>query len=261
MKTAHQHIPRKRFGQHFLHDPGVIQKIIHAIAPQRTDHMVEIGPGQGALTYPLLERLDALHVVEIDRDLAAYLQSREIENLQVHTVDALRFDFCSLAHGSRLRVVGNLPYNISTPILFHLMKQLECIQDMYFMLQKEVVERMVAAPGSRDYGRLSIMVQYRCDVESLFDIGPGAFKPPPRVDSSLVRLTPHTQAPAQVNDERLFEKLVTQAFSARRKTLRNALKNLLEPVQIEACGIDPGLRPEQLSLRQFACLCNQVIVT
>lgn len=261
MKMATHHVPRKRFGQHFLHDPAVIHNIINAIAPRATDHMVEIGPGQGALTYPLLEKLDTLHVVEIDRDLVAHLQAQGIEKLRIHNVDALRFDFCSLADGHKLRVVGNLPYNISTPILFHLLKQLECIEDMYFMLQKEVVERMIAAPGSRDYGRLSIMIQYRCQVESLFNIGPGAFKPPPRVDSSIVRLTPHSRAPVQIKDERLFEKMVTQAFSARRKTLRNALKNLLEPAQILACDIDPGLRPEQLSLQQFACLCNQVIVT
>lgn len=251
------HRPRKRFGQHFLHDPNVIHHLVDAIAPQPGQHLVEIGPGQGALTFPLLERLPSLDVVEIDRDLIAWLHQHGRERLTIHAADALRFDFCALRRtpGEQLRVIGNLPYNISTPLLFHLFAQAGCIADMHFMLQKEVVDRMLAAPGSKTYGRLSVMVQYHCALTPLFDIGPGAFRPPPKVESSVIRLVPHAQPPVQC-DPRVLQRVVTQAFSQRRKTLRNALGIWLSVEQIQALGIDPGIRAECLGLAEFAALAN-----
>ncbi|MGB5440394.1 MAG: 16S rRNA (adenine(1518)-N(6)/adenine(1519)-N(6))-dimethyltransferase RsmA [Gammaproteobacteria bacterium] len=253
------HRPRKRFGQNFLHDPCVIEKIITAIAPHRDENLVEIGPGQGAITLPLLEAAGALTVIELDRDLIEPLKARcsNIGTLNVHNVDALRFDFCELATTQPLRIVGNLPYNISTPILFHLLEQHDCIKDMHFMLQKEVVERMAASPGSRQYGRLSVMLQYRCRVSALFTIGPGAFNPPPRVESAFVRLQPFDQLPVNIDDEAVFTKLVRQAFSQRRKTLRNALRDTLDAGEIMKLGIDPSLRAEMLSLADFAALANR----
>ncbi|HEY6967280.1 MAG TPA: 16S rRNA (adenine(1518)-N(6)/adenine(1519)-N(6))-dimethyltransferase RsmA [Burkholderiales bacterium] len=234
--------PRKRFGQHFLHDPAVLKRIIEAIDPARGDVVVEIGPGEGALTRPLLERLDHLTAIEIDRDLAARLQQAfPGERLRVIAADALEIDFAAFAAG--LRVVGNLPYNISTPILFHLARQAGRVRDMHFMLQKEVVDRMVAAPSTPDYGRLSVTLQVRFAMAKLFDVGPGAFRPPPKVHSAVVRLVP-LQDKMQC-DEALFEKVVREAFSARRKTLRNAL-----PLPKDAygkLGLDPQLRPENLS--------------
>ena len=254
---AHQ--PRKRFGQHFLHDPYVIQKIIQAIAPQTNDHLVEIGPGQGAITFPLLKLVPHLDVVEIDRDLISYLTATAGSQLTIHSADALRFDFCSLTSSStqKLRVIGNLPYNISTPLLFHLFAQIGCISDMHFMLQKEVVERMLAPPGDKTYGRLSVMVQYYCAPTPLFDIGPGAFRPPPRVDSAIIRLVPHATPPVQCQPQRL-QQVVTQAFSQRRKTLRNAVGRWFTADQIQALGIDPGLRPECLDMAAFATLANHL---
>lgn len=253
------HRPRKRFGQNFLHDPAVIDRIVRAIAPAPGQFLVEIGPGKGALTAALLPAAGTLHAVELDRDLIPLLQDRcsGLGELAVHSADALRFDFCALAPASqRLRMVGNLPYNISTPLLFRLLHQIRCIADMHFMLQKEVVERMAAGPGSGDYGRLSVMVQYRCRVEPLFTIRPGAFHPPPKVDSAFVRLTPHVQPPVKVENDDCLQAVVTRAFGQRRKTLRNALKGLLLGEQIEACGISPDLRPEQLDLKEFAALSN-----
>ncbi|RMG29832.1 MAG: 16S rRNA (adenine(1518)-N(6)/adenine(1519)-N(6))-dimethyltransferase RsmA [Gammaproteobacteria bacterium] len=258
-RQAPAHRPRKRFGQHFLHDPGVIERILQAIAPAPGQALVEIGPGQGALTRPLLERAGALQVIEIDRDLAASLAERlaGFPGLQVHRRDALVVDFCALYPGRRdLRLVGNLPYNLSTPLLFHALEHIRCLQDMHFMLQKEVVARMAAAPGGKDYGRLSVMVQYHCRVQPLFDIGPGAFAPPPRVRSSLVRLTPHARPPVEVVDEARFAAIVRAAFGQRRKTLRNALQGLLEAHHIEAAGVDPSARAEQLDLAAFARLAN-----
>jgi len=254
------HRPRKRFGQNFLHDPAVIGRIVAAINPSGRDLLVEIGPGQGAITVPLLQQAGRLAVVELDRDLVGPLQSRcaDLGEFTVYNADALRFDFCAIAGDSPLRIVGNLPYNISTPLLFHLLAQHRCIRDMHFMLQKEVVERMAAIPGSRQYGRLSVMLQYRCEVIHLFNIGPGAFNPPPKVESAFVRLVPYTRPPIQVNDVAVFEQLVRQAFAQRRKTLRNALRGMLEADAISALGIDPVARAETLSVSDFAVLANHV---
>ena len=253
------HRPRKRFGQHFLHDPHVIAKIVAAIAPRPGETVVEIGPGLGALTRPVLERLGRLEVVELDRDVIPHLQAAcaGLGELVVHNVDALRFDFARLAPAARsLRVCGNLPYNISTPLIFHLLAQSRAIRDMHFLLQKEVVDRLAAAPGGGDYGRLSVMVQYHCRAESLFRVAPGAFSPPPKVDSAVVRLTPYEAPPHPADDEDLFARLVNQAFSQRRKTLRNVMKGLLSAEQIEAMGIDPTRRPETLSVAEFVALSN-----
>lgn len=253
------HIPRKRFGQNFLHDPGVIQKIIAAINPQPGQDLIEIGPGQGAITLPLLAACGRLQAVELDRDLLLPLQqaAANLGELILHNRDALRTDFCSLRQGEqRLRVVGNLPYNISTPLLFHLLDQAECIEDMHFMLQKEVVERMAAKPGSDAYGRLSVMLQYRCAVTPLFGIGPGAFRPPPKVESAFVRLLPYRTPPLQVSDETVFAQIVRLAFGQRRKTLRNTLKGMLDNDDFAALGIDPQIRAEQLDLATFARLAN-----
>jgi len=251
------HRARKRFGQNFLHDKAVIARIIAAIHPQPDDVLVEIGPGLGALTRELLPRVNALDVVELDRDVIPLLEQacRSLGTLRVHQADALHFDFAALMRDERkLRVVGNLPYNIATPLLFHLFTQTQAIRDMHFMLQKEVVERMVAAPNTEHYGRLSLMVQYHCAAHQLFTVGPGAFKPAPKVDSAIVRLLPHAVPPVEVPDVAQFSTLVAQAFSQRRKTVRNALKGTVNDAQFAACGIDPGARAEQLSLEDFARL-------
>ncbi|HDP89922.1 MAG TPA: 16S rRNA (adenine(1518)-N(6)/adenine(1519)-N(6))-dimethyltransferase RsmA [Thioalkalivibrio sp.] len=253
------HRARKRFGQHFLHDRGVIERIIAAIGPRPGERIVEIGPGLGALTAPLLERHGELDVVELDRDVIPHLEAACAGKgeLRVHNVDALKFDFASLAGvGQPLRVVGNLPYNISTPLIFHLLEDAADIVDMHFLLQKEVVDRLTAAPGGGDYGRLSVMVQYRCRAESLFRVGPGAFSPPPKVDSAVVRLIPYAQLPWPARDERRLAELVNQAFSQRRKTLRNSLKKLLDAETIAAAGVDPGERPEQVTVADFVRLAD-----
>jgi len=252
------HRPRKRFGQNFLHDQSVIQRIVDAIDPQPGQHLVEIGPGQGALTRPLLARTGTLEVIELDRDLIAPLQALDgtTGQLTVHQADALRFDFRQLVREQKLRLVGNLPYNISTPLLFHLLDQATVIKDMHFMLQKEVVERLAAEPGGGDWGRLSVMVQFRCSVTPLFIVRSGAFRPPPRVDSMIVRLVPHANPPVRIVDPALLAKVVTQAFSMRRKTLRNALKGLITAEQWEALNIDPQRRPETLGLAEFAAIAN-----
>lgn len=259
--TAGWQTPRKRFGQHFLHDPAVIGRIIAVLQPQAGQHIVEIGPGRGALTLPLLQAIGTLDAVELDRDLIPALTARSAMHgqLTVHCADALSYDFCRLAGQSgKLRIVGNLPYNISTPLLFRLFDQKTCIGDMHFMLQKEVVDRIVATPGSGAYGRLSVMVQYHCAATRLFTIGPGAFTPPPRVDSAVVRLTPYAAPPVAVADEAQFARLVTLAFSQRRKTLRNSVKTLLSDADITGCGIDGQRRAETLSLAEFAALANAV---
>jgi len=252
------HRPRKRFGQNFLHDPVVIARIVSAIAPGKDDHLVEIGPGRGAITLPLLRQTGRLTVIELDRDLVEPLRDlcAGAGDLIVFNSDALQFDFCGQYDNRPLRIVGNLPYNISTPLLFHLLDQHRCIRDMHFMLQKEVVARMAAAPGSGRYGRLSVMLQYRCRVTPLFGIGAGAFSPPPRVESAFVRLEPYAQPVVQVHDEQVLERLVRQAFAQRRKTLRNALRGLLDAGEIAAQGIDPSARAETLSLADFATLAN-----
>jgi 16S rRNA (adenine1518-N6/adenine1519-N6)-dimethyltransferase len=233
---------RKRFGQHFLHDPGVLRRIVEAIAAAPGDAVVEIGPGEGALTRPLLERLERLAAIEIDRDLARRLAEEFPEDrLKIICADALDYDFSSFPSG--VRIVGNLPYNISTPILFHLSRYADRVRDMHFMLQREVVERMVAKHSTPDYGRLSVMLQTRFNMKKLFNVAPGAFRPPPKVDSAVVRLIPIAERPEY--DAKVFEKIVREAFSARRKTLRNALP--LEPADYEDLGLDPKLRPENLS--------------
>ena len=254
------HRPRKRFGQNFLQDPVVIGKIVSAVNPTRQDTLFEIGPGQGAITVPVLAEAGTLSVVELDRDLVGPLQARcaGLGKLVVHNADALKFDFCSHANDTPLRVIGNLPYNISTPLLFHLLEQHHCIKDMHFMLQKEVVERMAAGPGSRQYGRLSIMLQYRCRVTHLFNIGPEAFDPPPKVESAFVRLEPFDQPPVQVTDEVIFEKLVKQAFSQRRKTLRNTLRDRVDAATMTELHIDPSARAETLAIQDFAALANHI---
>ncbi|MDZ7829297.1 MAG: 16S rRNA (adenine(1518)-N(6)/adenine(1519)-N(6))-dimethyltransferase RsmA [Halofilum sp. (in: g-proteobacteria)] len=251
--------PRKRFGQHFLHDRHVVERIVEAIDPRAGDRIVEIGPGEGVLTVPLLEIIDHLDVVEIDRDLARALRERDdwTGRVTVHETDALRFDFAGLAAGSPLRVVGNLPYNISTPLLFHLLDQRACIHDMHFMLQREVVDRIVARPGSGTYGRLSVMIQAHCEAGSLFRVAPGAFRPPPRVESALVRLRPRPTSLVPAEHEQAFAAIVHDAFTARRKTLRNALRRLLSAGQIEAAGIDPAVRAETLPVEAFVSLASQ----
>ena len=252
----HQH--KRRFGQNFLHDPTVIGRIVAAISPAGSEQLVEIGPGQGAITVPLLLQAGRLAVVELDRDLIDPLQARcaGLGELTVYNSDALRFDFCAIAGIEPLRIIGNLPYNISTPLLFHLLAQHRCILVMHFMLQKEVVERMAATPGNRQYGRLSVMLQYRCEVAHLFNIGPGAFSPSPNVESAFVRLVPYPSPPVRVEDAAVFEQLVRQAFSQRRKTLRNTLRGMLSAEVISALGIDPAARAETLSVSDFALLAN-----
>jgi len=251
-----KHQARKRFGQNFLVDPQVIGRIVSSINPQAGELMVEIGPGQAALTQPLLQSGADLHLVEIDRDLAESLRRRLLlyPNGQLHIADALRLDFAELLQGRRFRLVGNLPYNISTPLLFHVLQWQSQIVDMHFMLQKELVDRMCSSPGGKAWGRLAIMVQYHCEVHRLFEVPPTAFSPAPKVESSIVRLLPHASPPVEISSMPKFQQLVTQVFNHRRKTLRNCLKGILEVEQLEALGIDPGLRPEMLDLAAFAAL-------
>jgi 16S rRNA (adenine1518-N6/adenine1519-N6)-dimethyltransferase len=253
------HKAKKRFGQNFLHDQGVIHGIVAAIRPREGEHLVEIGPGMGAMTEPLLEACKQMEAIELDRDLLPGLRAQFAVQggLTLHNADALKFDFCSLMSDERpLRVVGNLPYNISTPLIFHLIEQSNCIQDMHFMLQQEVVNRLAAAPGGGDYGRLSIMVQYHCEVEKLFGVPPEAFNPPPKVHSAIVRLTPYETPPIPARDVKTLSQLVTQSFQQRRKTLRNNLKKVLDSGVIESLGIDPGRRPETLSLEEYVRLAD-----
>jgi 16S rRNA (adenine1518-N6/adenine1519-N6)-dimethyltransferase len=256
-----KHRARKRFGQNFLIDPYIVAGIVAAVNPQRDEHLVEIGPGLGVLTESLLPCVTAMDAIELDRDIIPKLaaQCRDRGELHIHACDALKFDFAALAEdGRKLRIVGNLPYNISTPLMFHLLSMRELIEDMHFMLQKEVVDRLAAAPGSKSYGRLSVMMQYHCRVEALLDVPPESFSPPPKVQSAVVRLAPYTQPPVAVNDVKQLDALVTQAFSQRRKTLRNTLKPMLSAEQMESLGIDPKRRAETLSLAEFATLANAV---
>ena len=249
------HQARKRFGQNFLSDPNIIRKIVDAIAPQAGQRMVEIGPGLAAMTDPLLARLGTLDVVEIDRDLIALLKERyRPEAVTIHEGDALKFDFGTL--GPDLRIVGNLPYNISTPILFHLAEFADQVRDMTFMLQKEVVMRMVAEPGSSEYGRLSVMLQYRFRMGRMFDVPPGAFRPAPKVMSSIVRLVPRPSDTLAARDEALLGKIVTAAFGQRRKTLRNTLRDFIDEAGLSALGIDPGQRAERLSVADYVAIAN-----
>lgn len=244
------HIPRKRFGQHFLQDEHVIHQIIGAIAPTNSDHLVEIGPGQGALTFPLLNKISALDVIELDRDLIPALKKHS--ELTIHQADALRFDFASLVKDEKqIRIFGNLPYNISTPLIFHLLDYANIISDMIFMLQKEVVDRMTAKTGDDAYGRLSIMVQYHYEAIKLFDVAPQSFNPPPKVWSSIVKLIPYKNLPIKAKDYSVFESVVKQAFNQRRKTLRNALKNIVSDEIWEKSSLDSKKRPEELRLKEF----------
>jgi 16S rRNA (adenine1518-N6/adenine1519-N6)-dimethyltransferase len=252
-----KHVARKRFGQNFLTDDNVLYNIIAAIEPRRGDAMVEIGPGLAAMTALLLKELDHMHVVELDRDLVARLEKAyPRERLTVHAGDALKFDFGSIPvpAGQKLRVVGNLPYNISSPLLFHLADYAQQVEDQHFMLQKEVVERMVAAPGSKVYGRLSVMLQWRYDMQLMFVVPPTAFDPPPQVDSAIVRMIPK-RAPLAVDGARL-EAVVQKAFSQRRKVIRNCVAGMFTEAQLVEAGIDPGTRPETVGLEQYVALAN-----
>ena len=252
-----KHVARKRFGQNFLTDDHVLNNIIDAIAPRRGDTMVEIGPGLAAMTALLLKSLDHMHVVELDRDLVARLEKAyPRERLSVHSGDALKFDFGSIPvlEGQKLRVVGNLPYNISSPLLFHLAEFAHLVEDQHFMLQKEVVERMVAEPGTKAYSRLSVMLQWRYDMAMLFIVPPTAFDPPPQVDSAIVRMVPtRRQLPC---DGKRLEAVVAKAFSQRRKVIRNCVAGMFTEAQLVEAGIDPGVRPEAVSLEQYVALAN-----
>ena len=254
-----RHRARKRFGQHFLTDPGVIDAIIGAISPHSDDIIVEIGPGQGAITEPLARSGCQLHLVELDRDLVTRLRSHYADrsNVTVHEADALEFDFATL--GDQLRIVGNLPYNISTPLLFHLLRYRDRILDMHFMLQKEVVDRMAAEPGSKAYGRLGIMLGCHLSIEPLFDVPPASFDPPPEVNSAVVRLDPLPPGTFDISDNSRLSSLVATAFMQRRKTLRNALRNEADANDFDAVGIDPGLRPEQIAIGQYIALSNYLV--
>lgn len=255
------HTPRKRFGQHFLHDKGVIDRIISAIAPKPNQHLVEIGPGQGAITLPILKVVKQLEVVEVDRDLIPDLRARceRSGDLIVHLADVLDFDFNLLKTDDRqLRVFGNLPYNISTPLIFHLLTFAPIISDMIFMVQKEVAERLAGKAGSDHYGRLSVMVQYHCQVDRLFDVSPNAFYPPPQVQSSIVRLVPYKTFPYPANDYTKFENVVRLAFNQRRKTLRNSLKTIIDNGAWASLSVKSDLRPEELSVQDFVAISNTI---
>jgi 16S rRNA (adenine1518-N6/adenine1519-N6)-dimethyltransferase len=252
-----KHIARKRFGQNFLHDKYVLDEITAAIGPQPDDTLVEIGPGLGAMTEQLLKHLGKMHVVELDRDLVARLEKTyNPAKLTIHAGDALKFDFATIPvpEGKKLRVVGNLPYNISSPLLFRLAEIAPLVQDQHFMLQKEVVERMVAEPGSKTYGRLSVMLQWRYDMSLLFIVPPTAFDPPPKVESAIVRMIP--LAERLPCDQETLEAVVMKAFSQRRKVIRNCLAGMFTEAQIVAAGIDPTMRPETVGLVQYVALAN-----
>ncbi|MBD1390635.1 16S rRNA (adenine(1518)-N(6)/adenine(1519)-N(6))-dimethyltransferase RsmA [Neiella sp. HB171785] len=256
------HTARKRFGQNFLTDSHVIDGIVRAISPQSEDILVEIGPGLGALTEPVAEVADHLHVVELDRDLAKRLRHHPFisNKLTVHEGDALKFDFRQLCDdGKKLKVFGNLPYNVSTPLIFHLLSFQDSIENMHFMLQKEVVVRMAAGPGSKAYGRLSVMTQYYCKAVPVLEVPPSAFKPAPKVDSAVIRLIPTApQWPAE--DVAVLERVVAEAFNQRRKTLRNSLKRQVSASTLESLGIDPSVRPEQVTIEQFVAISNYVAI-
>ncbi len=255
-KAGHQ--ARKRFGQNFLHDPGTIERIIRAINPKPDDAIVEIGPGLGALTEEILAVNPRLQVVELDRDLIPVLRTKffNYPEFRIHEADALKFDFSQLMVDRPLRIIGNLPYNISTPLIFHLLSQAGVVQDMHFMLQKEVVQRMAAVPGDNNYGRLGIMTQYFCRVQPLFEVGPGAFRPAPKVDSAIVRLVPHKTLPYPAKDLATLQAVVRTAFNARRKTLRKALGGMVSVEQLQSLGINDGLRPENLGLADYVAIAD-----
>ncbi len=254
-----QHKARKRFGQNFLIDHGIIRDIVRSVHPRKDDVIVEIGPGKGAITQLLADACDNLNVIELDRDLVPWLKVKfeKHPNFQLFQADALQFDFAQLIRNYKpLRIVGNLPYNISTPLIFHLLSYASKVQDMHFMLQKEVVKRMAAQPGESAYGRLGIMVQYYCAVEDLFDVPPTSFDPAPKVDSAIVRLIPHKELPYIANNIKTLETLVNVSFQQRRKTLRNSLKQLLSMEQMESLPVDLSLRPEEISLPEYVAMSN-----
>ena len=258
-KTHLGHTARKRFGQNFLHDHYVIDAIVAAIHPQEGQVLVEIGPGLGALTEPVASQLSHMHVVELDRDLAERLRHHPVlkDKLTIHEADAMKFDFNTLKQdGQPLRVFGNLPYNISTPLMFHLFEQSGLISDMHFMLQKEVVNRLVAGPNSKAYGRLTVMAQYYCNVIPVLEVPPTAFTPPPKVDSAVVRLVPHTTKPHPVKDVRVLSRITTEAFNQRRKTIRNSLGNLFSVELLTELGVDPAMRAENISVAQYCRMAN-----
>ncbi len=254
------HKARKRFGQNFLQDHNIINQLLSSLNLSSEQHWVEIGPGLGALTRPLLAENIALDVIELDRDLAKHLRDTfsQSENLTIHQADALSFDFAQVLQSppQKSHIIGNLPYNISTPLLFHLISFANQIDDMHFMLQKEVVDRICATPGTKKYGRLSVMLQYHCEAENLFDVPPESFNPVPKVMSAIVKLTPHSQPPVTVEDYSDFNTVVTHAFSQRRKTIRNALKKILAEEHFQSLNIDPSLRAEEISLHDYAGLSN-----
>lgn len=252
---------RKRFGQHFLTDSHIIEKIIQAVSPKEDQHIVEIGPGQGVLTQYLIPKSGRVDAVEIDRDLAAYLREhfKSFPQFFLHEMDVLRFDFSSLTETpASLRVIGNLPYNISTPLLFHLFDYLPLVQDIHVMLQKEVAERMTAKINTPDYSRLSVMTQFYCRAQKLFDVSSMAFNPPPKVESSVIRLIPHPNDLYQPKNAALFAEIVKNTFNFRRKTIRNSLKAYLSEAEIVALNIDPNKRPQELSIEDFICLSDAV---
>lgn len=253
-----KHLAKKRFGQNFLHDNGVITSLINAIAPHESDLMVEIGPGLGAMTKPLLKKLLHLHVVEIDRDIIEWMQKvYPADKITIHNSDVLKFDFSKI--GEKIRVVGNLPYNISSPILFKLLENVSQIIDMHFMLQKEVVERMVATPSTAAYGRLSVMLQYALEMEYLITVPPEAFDPAPKVESAFVRCIPFQTKPHIANDEKLFASIVQAAFSQRRKTLRNTLKDFLNDEDFKSLNMDSQLRAENLHVSDYVRIANLLV--
>jgi 16S rRNA (adenine1518-N6/adenine1519-N6)-dimethyltransferase len=256
------HKARKRFGQNFLQDQGVIRRIVRGISPRASDHMVEIGPGLGALTEVILDEAGALDAIELDRDLLPILRAKFFnfgEKFRIFEADAMKFDFSSLQQDERpLRIVGNLPYNISTQLIFHLLQHATCVQDMHFMLQKEVVDRLAAKPGEKLYGRLGIMAQYYCQIEPLFIVPPEAFDPVPKVDSAIVRLMPYKEKPHVAKCLKTLENVVRTSFSMRRKTLRNNLKGIVEAQELENLGINPTRRPETLSLVEFISIADHL---
>ena len=255
------HQAKKRFGQNFLHNDAIISRIVDAINPESGENLIEIGPGLGALTEPVVDRAGDISVVELDRDLAERLRHHPFlaKHLTIHEIDALKFNFSALATADKpLRVFGNLPYNISTPLIFHLLSFKADIQDMHFMLQKEVVDRMAASPDSKAYGRLSIMTQYQCQVESVMEIGPEAFQPPPKVDSAIVRLIPHQEIKHQAKCLTTLNSVCVTAFNQRRKTIRNSFKKMVSADVLESLGLNPTLRPENLTIDNYISLANYI---
>jgi 16S rRNA (adenine1518-N6/adenine1519-N6)-dimethyltransferase len=261
MNHSFDHTPRKRFGQHFLHDTHIIEEIINAVDPCQVDFCVEIGPGLGALTIPLLKRVGKLTAIELDRDVIPLLieKAKPFGTLTIISQDILKTDLCELvSNAQKMRLIGNLPYNISSPILFHCFESLAVIQDMHFMLQKEVVDRMAAVAGDSEYSRLTVMTQFYCHVEKCFDVGKESFTPPPKVESGIVRLIPRSPEQFANVDRIKFEQLVQLAFSQRRKTIRNNLKKIISDEMFEQLGIDPNARPQNLSLQNYVALVRAI---